>query len=132
MTTTVEISEDYVQAFTLSALQSALWADAMPDEEDGEMGLGDAAQQYDLSDMDEKSREEFLGYCRDFCVSNFDDLADISPERAGHDFWMTSQGHGCGFWDGDYPAELGDRLTQASKPYHFDSVWVWDSGIVIE
>ena len=35
---------------------------------------------------------------------------------AGHDFWLTSQGHGSGFWDGDWPV-YGDMLTDLSKCY---------------
>lgn len=38
------------------------------------------------------------------------------PEQAGHDFWLTRNGHGAGFWDGDWP-EHGDALTAASKVY---------------
>jgi len=34
--------------------------------------------------------------------------------QAGHDFWLTRNGHGAGFWDGDWP-ETGDALTEASK-----------------
>ena len=35
--------------------------------------------------------------------------------RAGHDFWMTRAGHGCGFWDGDWTAEASDVMTPAAK-----------------
>lgn len=33
--------------------------------------------------------------------------------EAGHDFWLTRNGHGAGFWDGDWP-ERGDELTELS------------------
>lgn len=32
--------------------------------------------------------------------------------RAGHDFWYTRNGHGCGFWDRGL-GEAGDKLTAA-------------------
>lgn len=35
-------------------------------------------------------------------------------EQAGHDFMLTRNYHGSGFWDGDWPAEVGKRLTQAA------------------
>lgn len=38
---------------------------------------------------------------------------------AGHDLWLTSQGHGVGFWDRD-PLEaggLGDRLSAVAKQF---------------
>ena len=35
---------------------------------------------------------------------------------AGHDLWLSRNGHGCGFWDGDWPqkgiAEGLDKLAQ--------------------
>lgn len=34
------------------------------------------------------------------------DDAEMGP----HDFWLTRNGHGAGFWDGDWPAN-GDALT---------------------
>lgn len=45
-----------------------------------------------------------------------------SDSQAGHDFWLTQNGHGAGFWDGDYP-EHGDKLTEACK--HFPSVYLY-------
>lgn len=31
--------------------------------------------------------------------------------RAGHDFWLTRNGHGAGFWDRGLPHGLGDALS---------------------
>lgn len=51
-----------------------------------------------------------------------------SAEAAfGHDLWLTSQGHGCGFWDREEldADNLGQRLTDAldafQKTIHIDS-----------
>ena len=41
-------------------------------------------------------------------------------ETAGRDFWYTRQGHGCGFWDGDWrdgDDDIGDDLTTAAKTF---------------
>jgi hypothetical protein len=38
--------------------------------------------------------------------------------QAGHDFWLTRQGHGTGFWDRDddvYGVEMREMLTRAAK-----------------
>ena len=32
----------------------------------------------------------------------------------GSDLYMTSHGHGCGFWDGDW-SHIGDSLTELAK-----------------
>jgi hypothetical protein len=37
--------------------------------------------------------------------------------QAGHDFWLTRNGHGAGFWDGSYPEPEATILTDASKEY---------------
>jgi hypothetical protein len=43
-------------------------------------------------------------------------LIDCDMEDAGSNFHYTRNGHGCGFWDGDWP-EHGDKLTELSKPF---------------
>lgn len=37
--------------------------------------------------------------------------------QAGRDFWYTRNGHGCGFWDGDWPEPHGAALAEACKPF---------------
>ena len=51
-----------------------------------------------------------------------DDLSD-----AGHDFHLTRNRHGAGFWDGDW-GELGDRLTEAAKVYGSCEVCQFEDG----
>jgi hypothetical protein len=43
-----------------------------------------------------------------------------TAEAAGRDFWFTRQGHGCGFWDGDWrdgEDDVGDELTEAADAF---------------
>lgn len=42
---------------------------------------------------------------------------DYSEEQAGHDFWLTRNGHGTGFWDRDELDHegLGDRLAKRAR-----------------
>jgi hypothetical protein len=72
-----------------------------------------------------------------------DDLADFvalieregidrswwSDEQLAHDFWLTRNGHGAGFWDRGQ-GETGDRLTALSKPYGEQCLYVGDDGLV--
>lgn len=55
-----------------------------------------------------------------------------SPERAGHDFWLTRNGHGAGFWsreftndDGESDRDIGDELaaTCGHRGKAFGEVW---------
>ena len=42
--------------------------------------------------------------------------APRNTTQAGHDFWLTQNGHGAGFWDGDWPT-YGEQLTKLAKYY---------------
>ena len=42
------------------------------------------------------------------------ETVDYDDERAGHDFWLTRNGHGAGFWCRDL-GDDGDKLTAACK-----------------
>lgn len=52
--------------------------------------------------------------------------AQRSWEDCGHDYALTRNGHGTGFWDRGL-GELGDRLTAACRPWG-DAGLVWDGG----
>lgn len=40
----------------------------------------------------------------------------MTPEQIGHDFWLTRNGHGAGFWDRDN-GELGDKLSAIAHSF---------------
>ena len=67
--------------------------------------------------------------CADFIEANLADLAGINAEQAGHDFWLTRNGHGAGFWDRGLGA-LGRRLSDASKVYGSCDLYIGDDGQV--
>jgi hypothetical protein len=48
-------------------------------------------------------------------------------DYAGHDFWLTRNHHGCGFWDRGL-GELGDQLTKASQQFDEIDLYVGDDG----
>jgi len=47
-----------------------------------------------------------------------------------HDFWLTRNGHGAGFWDGDYPKDIGESLTKASKSFGECDLYIGDDGMI--
>lgn len=65
--------------------------------------------------------------CKDFVSSNRADLAGLNMSQAGHDFWLTRNRHGAGFWDGGYPEDIGRRLTDAAHVYGGVDVFFWRS-----
>ena len=46
--------------------------------------------------------------------------------RAGHDFWLTRNGHGAGFWDGDWPEPQAAYLTAAALAFGECDLYVGD------
>ncbi len=50
--------------------------------------------------------------------------------EAGRDFWFTRNGHGCGFWDGDWPEPYATALTDAAKAFPERDLYVGDDGKV--
>lgn len=114
--------------FTHAFLVCALWSSTDWSRDDGGDPLDD---NYDVDDIDKTCREALAEECADFCEANAEDLAESggSAEQAGHDFWLTRNGHGAGFWDRGYGA-VWDRLTKASKVYGSVDLYVGDDGKV--
>ena len=53
-------------------------------------------------------------------------MIDGDLSQAGHDFWLTRNGHGAGFWDGDWPEADGEYLTAQSKKAGECDIYVGD------
>ncbi len=60
--------------------------------------------------------------CKDFQSIAGTLLDDIDDSQAGHDFWLTRNGHGAGFWDRGL-GKTGDKLTKLCKLYGETNVW---------
>lgn len=107
--------------FTRGYLESALWSSTDESRDDG----GDPLDSnYDFHDIQRASLESLVADCVEFQKVAAELLTeaysrDYSAARAGHDFWLTRNGHGAGFWDRDELSEgdLGDRLSEASDAF---------------
>lgn len=108
--------QPFVASVTEAYLECAAWADAPTDEEDRREDFdGWADEVYDLAEADVK----------DFLTSNSRDLRDMSAEQIGHDFWLTRNRHGVGFWDRGL-GDVGERLTKAAHAYGEQYLYVGD------
>lgn len=62
-----------------------------------------------------ETRESIKQDCARFLALFADDIGEsgVHWEQAGHDFWLTRNGHGAGFWDRPelYGQALADKLT---------------------
>lgn len=109
----------YYRQFIQSYAGTALWSSTDAD--------GHPLDEYDVDDIDEGTFKQMEDDCIAFCDQNYDDISS-DLEQAGHDFWLTRNGHGAGFWDGDWGDELGDKLTAASKAFGSFDLYVGDDG----
>ena len=54
-----------------------------------------------------------------------------SDSEIAHDFWLTRNGHGAGFWDRGM-GELGDRLTELAESHGGRHLWLNEDTLEIE
>ncbi len=74
-------------------------------------------------------RSDIRSTCEDFVTANYLDLVGTlaPPEQSGHDFALTRNHHGAGFWDRGY-GEIGTRLTAAAHVYGESNAWAYAPG----
>jgi hypothetical protein len=100
--------------FVDSYMQAALFSTTDESTPDGGVPLD---RNYSVKDISEETQALMCKECWFFFRDNREDLmCQDDPGQAGHDFWMTRNGHGVGFWETpDWPKEIGQRLTKAAR-----------------
>lgn len=115
--------------FTAAYIEAALWSSA---DDDGDY-LDSRFDQFDLAP---ETLEKMIEDCRRF-QAEFGHL--FTEENcsyrgcpvaayAGHDFWLNRNGHGCGFWDGDWEEPAASILDAASRKAGQVDLYVGDDG----
>jgi hypothetical protein len=115
----------FMKAYITAALWSTLDHSADEDGRDGEH-LDD---NFGVSDIALEAMEKIERDCNAFLerAEKFLEEAGVDAEQAGHDFWLTREGHGVGFWDRGL-GELGDTLTKIAKSFGETYIEVGDDG----
>lgn len=90
-------------------------------------------QDYDIQDIAPETFVKMREDVQDFVEANMRDLvaSGQSDEQIGHDFWLTRNGHGAGFWDRGI-GEIGNQLTAACKAYGNVDLYVGDDGLIYQ
>jgi hypothetical protein len=72
--------------------------------------------------------KEVINFC--FMIGGIipDDL--MTNEQMGHDFALTRNHHGAGFWDRDYPKHLSDMLTETSHSFGEINIYIDGEGAI--
>lgn len=122
--------------FTRAYMECALWSS---NDESNASGGEPFDSNYDPSDIAPEAFDSMIEDCRAFQEAHYADIGIClqgigrGPDFAGHDFWLTRNHHGAGFWDrynGD-DEELSaafDRLDKASKAYGECNLYLGDDG----
>ena len=99
--------------FTKSYLETALWSSIIYEPGD-KRNCDPFDAHFDIDDFSQEATLQALEDCKSFQKENKKDLIDEA--QAGHNFWLTRNHHGAGFWSGDY--EKGKRLTKSTQKYN--------------
>jgi len=111
------------QAFIDAYMVCALWSSSdTVDGEDVELDTFRVDQIHpDTATKMRHDCEAFMDRCEK-------DLAEWEAAQAGHDFWLTRNGHGAGYFDRGI--ESGDRLTIACAAFGGVDLYVGDDGLI--
>lgn len=136
MMTTIDRTR--LDEFTRAYVECAIWSST---DDDGEP-LG---RNHDLRSIAEDTLAAMMADCQDFQAS-FGAYVGHDLSQAGHDFWLTRNGHGAGFWDGDWPMvyvqagedhpmtdqydTFGEFLTAMARPYGEFNLYIGDDGLI--
>lgn len=112
---------DTLTGFEAAYLETALWSST--DHEDTALDSGRyevapqtmAAMKDDCAQFIERARAQF---------------GIDAAEQHAHDFWLTRNRHGAGFWDGDYPEPIGQQLTDLSHSFGESELYVGDDALI--
>jgi hypothetical protein len=113
----MDANDPNLQKFLTAYIGCALWS-SNTDEDESLMS----------HTVSKEAQTQMEADCKAFLEKNEALIGDRVGD-AGHDFWLTRNGHGAGFWDGDWP-EHGEELTEASKAFKECDLYVGDDDLV--
>lgn len=108
--------------FARAYIEAMLWTECNPDNEelDGK----------DFSDFAPETVMQIVQDCEKFQGHNMRLLALAGDDdQNGHDFWLTRNHHGAGFWDRGY-GQIGEELTTAAQAYKECTLVLGDNGLL--
>ena len=113
--------------FVVAYMECALWAP-----------VNDTApESHDVSDLAPEARLAMIRDCRDFyrgqsiLLRDTIERSNAAWELHGHDFWLTRNRCGAGFWDRGY-GSAGEALSAAARVCGRRDLYVGDDGKVYQ
>lgn len=118
-----DLDFDYVADVAWTGLDTALWSSSADVEG---ASLSAMCQR---EDIDAAVAVEFTREVADFCHAMWVDVVAVGAGQIGHDFVLTRNRAGAGFWDRGM-GEVGDRLTAHCQPYGGFHLYAGEDGVV--
>lgn len=129
-------------AFARAYITTALWTGVEYKHGDPRAD-GDRATHFVSIDLEPATLRDMIADCAAFVEANRATIESAiatgevacGPDfdewgRAGHDFWLTRNGHGAGFWDGDWPEPQAATLSEAARAQGDYDLFMNDDGAI--
>jgi len=125
----------------LHALEALQWSSHIEVDQEGETVYYDGLDFEPSEDLKQRIKREWDSFEEQALDLGFDPeihrLAPYDPTQGNlwdyvaHDFILTRNGHGSGFWEPDrYEKPWGDKLTQLSKTYQEIDLYLSDNNLL--
>jgi hypothetical protein len=112
----------YRDTFTKAFVEAALWGTMGPDGRP-------LIDEFTEEDIDARTLQRMDAECYDFQLRHGMEIVG-KEAQAGGDFWYTRAGLACGFWDGGWSKEVGEKLKAACLGYPAIRLVVGGDGII--
>jgi hypothetical protein len=135
---------DKLNEFTLAYIECMLWSSNDESDESGGQPLD---SNYSIEDIADEAMRTIMADCAAFQGSSAYLAAEQASEaavyrthtrdgeyysvaaQAGHDFWLTRNGHGTGFWDdGRWHEPHGTAMDELAKSFREANPYIGDDG----
>ncbi len=117
---------DQLSPFVRDYIQTALWSstdnDGTPldNSEHANKELAESTLVRFAADCEKfEDQSTAILNAADYCSGDF---------PVAHDFWLTRNRHGAGFWDGDYPEPIATQLTDLAHSFGECDLYIGDDG----
>lgn len=110
-----------IDAFTSAYIECALWSSTHDDD------LNTPLDQVE-AEISPDELESIQYDCDKFREMAGDLLFGWTHQQAGHDFWLTRNRHGAGFWDRGF--ENGHALTVIAQQFPELNLYIGDDGMI--
>lgn len=97
---------DFLKHYIIAALWSSTDADGVPMDTN-----------YSADNLSAETRAAMRADCLEFQKQAAGLYLADEETRAAHDFWLTRNGHGAGFWDGDWKEPAASALDKIARSF---------------